>query len=230
MSKKIAIFTLTKDRLEYTQRTFKTLWATIPKEMDHVVVDNGSTDGTIEWLKGQDRLSLIIHNEQNLGISRASNQAVNAIMDRNGYDYIIKVDNDCDFIDTAWLPTLLEIQAKKQCIISPFVQGLNQNSGGAPRLSFEMIAGHRVGWTGFLGGICTMIPARAFRKFRWQENRPYIWGAMSELTSYCKAMFPCGYAEDVFVEHMDGTLGQEMKYPEYFKLREVELVERPTLL
>jgi len=47
---KIAIYTLTRDRLQYTQDCFSSLWQNAGMPFDHYIVDNGSEDGTVEWL------------------------------------------------------------------------------------------------------------------------------------------------------------------------------------
>ena len=49
---KVAIFSLTYDRLEYTKECFDSMYKTAGYPIDvHVIVDNGSKDGTIEWVK-----------------------------------------------------------------------------------------------------------------------------------------------------------------------------------
>ena len=48
---KIAVYTLTRDRIEYTKECFAMLESKAGIEYDHYIVDNGSQDGTVEWLK-----------------------------------------------------------------------------------------------------------------------------------------------------------------------------------
>lgn len=217
----IAIFTLTKDRLHYTKRTLLGLKKTAKGEFDHFIVDNGSRDGTAQFLTNNPAFKHVILNRKNLGISKASNQALDVITYMGGYEYIIKVDNDCDFIDPNWLDGLLDVELEKPGIYSPYVGGLRENKGGAPRIGLENIANHPVGITRVLGGICTIAPAYLFKTFRFTEKgKPYIWGAMAELCE--KSGLPCGYVEDVSVEHMDTTDGQEAKYPKYFIKRKEE--------
>lgn len=225
MAAEIAVYTLTYDRLEYTKRTFRGLQETVGVPFDHYVVDNGSLDGTQLWLPRQN-LACVIHNHRNLGISRASNEALDAI--RNSgipYRYILKVDNDCEFVHSGWLQVLLDVLAEKPAILSPFVEGLRENKDGCPRIKTESIAGHQVGWTNSLGGICVIAPAEAYRSFRFAEDKPYIWGAMGELCA--KSGLPCGYVEDVSVRHMDTTTGQEAAYPDYFIRRRRERTAYP---
>lgn len=46
----IAVYTLTRDRIEYTQRSFAALRENAGCEFVHVIVDNGSEDGTVDWI------------------------------------------------------------------------------------------------------------------------------------------------------------------------------------
>lgn len=49
---KVAVFSLTYDRLAYTKECFDSMYKTAGYPIDvHVIVDNGSKDGTIEWVK-----------------------------------------------------------------------------------------------------------------------------------------------------------------------------------
>lgn len=225
---KIAVFSLTMNRLDYTKRMLLTLKKTAQGLYDHYIVDNGSTDGTVEFLTGNPAFKDVVFNKENLGISRASNQALNSIMAHGKYKYIIKVDNDCEFIDPDWLKVLLKVAKVRNMILSPFVEGLRENKGGAPRTSTSTIAGHPVGLTRTLGGICTLAPAHLFKTFRFTEQgKPYIWGAIKELID--KSGLPCGYVEDVKVKHMDTTSGQEAKYQDYFRKRNRERVAFPPL-
>jgi GT2 family glycosyltransferase len=96
----VAVFSLTYDRLEYTKKSFASLVKTAGYKFDHYVVDNGSTDGTQEWLMEQykkKKLKQIKLNKSNEGISKASNDAIVMIKNHTNkpYDCIVKWDNDC---------------------------------------------------------------------------------------------------------------------------------------
>jgi len=92
---KVAIYTLCRDRLAYSKRCFRSLWQNAGYPVDHYVIDNGSTDGTVEWLySNAKRFKKIVLEPDNTGISYASNMALDII--GNGYDLIVKMDNDCE--------------------------------------------------------------------------------------------------------------------------------------
>ena len=76
---KIALFTLTKDRLEYTKQTFKSLNEKTDLTFDHFVIDQASKDKTVEWLKkftyNQGKV-YVYPLAMNIGINRGVNFAI----------------------------------------------------------------------------------------------------------------------------------------------------------
>lgn len=230
---KVAIFTLTYDRLDYTKKTFETMAALAGYDYDHYVVDNGSTDGTVEWLKEQD-IHAVIFNEKNVGISKASNQALEAI--GKDYDIIIKVDNDCAFLTENWLKRIVDIfRCTGKGVMSPYVGGLMENPGGVPRkridnpeqTPFGHIGDEFIGFVPHLGGICIAAPAAAYEGFRWKDNDFYHGIQDLEFSQNClRKGLLLFYLENVKVEHQDSTSGQEERFPDYFERRKKEKITK----
>jgi len=232
---KVAIFTLTKDRLEYTQRMLRSLERFTHIPYDHFVIDNGSTDGTVEFLKSRPgRIVDTIFNQENKGLSIGWNQALDMIGD--DYDFIIKIDNDCEILTDDWLEPILEIMKAfdNKIVMSPYVEGLREHKGGVPRYARKIINGHRIGLTKHLGGIALVAPAEAYGGFRFDEKLPLKGNQdVTFSASINRLGYLLGYVEDLRVVHMDTTDGQHKKYPNYFKHREVEMArvygEQPIL-
>jgi glycosyltransferase involved in cell wall biosynthesis len=236
---KVAIFTLTKDRLEYTKKTFESMDETAGYPYDHFVVDNGSTDGTIEYLQKYSP-KLLIRNPKNYGISKASNQALDSI--GTHYDIIVKVDNDCEFLTENWLKDMVDIfRRNRKFILSPYVEGLRDNPGGTPRLEYGYVKPeeqeHYLGITYHIGGICCGAHKSAYIDFDEETNsfKPWRWNEKGflhgnqdvEFSNHCRDMaIQPAYMESHRVEHIDGTQGQEDKLKDYFKLRKKEKTTR----
>lgn len=223
---RVAVFTLTYDRIEYTQSCFEQMRKTAGYDYDHYVIDNGSTDGTFEYLDKSETSGEIkqVHAyTDNQGISRGSNQAIETILSKE-YDIIIKVDNDCHFENKGWLEAMINVwKSNHRIALSCYVQGLKDNPGGAPRYYRGRIAGETIGMTHHLGGICHFVDAKAYKNFRWDEDS-YLHGMQDvEFSQYLeKNGYQMGYLENWFCTHIDGTDGQHKKYPEYFERRKLE--------
>lgn len=224
---KVAIFSLTYDRLEYTKACFESLYKTAGYEFDHYVVDNGSKDGTQSWLmsgglKAFGGSSSFHLNSDNQGISRASNKALEMI--GNGYQIIMKIDNDCFFKTNNWLKKMVEIwEVNRKLALSCYVEGLRDNPGGSQRFEYGTICGEFVGITKHLGGICHFVDASGYENFRWDEGSTLHGVQDLELSHHlAKNGFGMAYLENYMCEHMDGTDGQHAKYPEYFERRKEE--------
>ena len=85
-------------------------------------IDNGSTDGTQEYLKQFDHILL----EKNFGIAYALATAVNSL---EGYDYILKLDNDVETVTEDIINRMLDFHSKNgdKYVCSPVDLMLDKN-------------------------------------------------------------------------------------------------------
>jgi GT2 family glycosyltransferase len=91
---------LTWNGFAYTKRCLDTLRSkTEHPEYRVVVVDNGSTDGTLEYLETQDHITLI-RNHSNFGFGRANNIAIRGAP--SDHD-IVLLNNDIEIHQSDWL-------------------------------------------------------------------------------------------------------------------------------
>jgi glycosyltransferase involved in cell wall biosynthesis len=221
---KVAVFSITYDRLAYTKKSFKSLQETAGYAIDHFVVDNGSKDGTVEYLNEKFSKGVIKRiklNETNEGISKASNDAVEMIS-HGRYDIVVKWDNDCIGLTKGWLAKMVEIWKSNHIFaLSCYVQGLVDNPGGAPRIGYGMLKGELIGISKHIGGICHFVDSKVYEGFRWDENS-FLHGVQDmEMSQYLLFHgFSQGYLENYFVSHgPQGTDVQKKDFPEYFQRR-----------
>jgi len=223
---KVAVFSITYDRLDYTKECFDSLYKTAGYPFDHFIIDNGSKDGTQEYLKtlkNPNGLVTLKLNNENMGISIASNQALDMIKN-DGYDIIMKIDNDAFFKNDGWLAKLIEVhKVFPRFALSLYVEGLRDNPGGAARIDYMTVKDELLGYTKHIGGICHFVEAKAYDNFRWDEDS-FLHGVQDmELSQYLdRHGYYMGYLENWFVEHKDGTDGQHKKYKDYFERRVIE--------
>jgi len=73
-----------------------------------VVVDNASTDGSVEMLHELFPRIKIIQNSQNMGFSKANNQGIRFALE-NGAKQVLLLNNDIEIISPIWLDELSRV-------------------------------------------------------------------------------------------------------------------------
>lgn len=222
---KVAVMTKTYERLDYTKRMWESLNKSTKYPFRWFVYDQGSQDGTQDWLMNLiDDNVIPILGRENIGITKADNMLLDCIGDE--FDIIIHVDNDCEFMTYGWLETLIDLWKRNHMLyVSPYPEGLVYNPGGAPRIGYANIAAYPVEVTQHIGGFCAFIDARAYKNFRWTDQFKHgNQDSEASLTFREMGYMPC-YLPIHRVYHMDTTEGQVKKYPEYFERRKKEKTE-----
>ncbi|MFZ5644998.1 MAG: glycosyltransferase family 2 protein [Bacillota bacterium] len=91
------------NKVEYTNECIASLMSTIPADTEVIIVDNGSTDGTGQYLSTLPPNFRVITNDVNMGYSKACNQGASLARGR----YLVFLNND-----TIALPNWLEEMVK----------------------------------------------------------------------------------------------------------------------
>jgi hypothetical protein len=212
---KVAVLTLTRDRLAYTKRAFAALRRNAGCPYDHFVVDQGSEDGTAAWLRDYQPKGLWLLGG-NIGIFRGVNLILETVCTR-GYDVIVKFDNDCEPRTAGVLADVARASYELQAVLSPRITGLNNP---VPLLSVEQHGAWTVERTTMVGGIFSAVPAGFYDG--WHRSLPADtvpgWGGDDSLVC-AKArerQMIIGYLAEHHAAHIDTTRGQWARYPEYF--------------
>ena len=92
---KLLIYIVSYQRKSYTQGTIEALSKVLPQTSEIIVCDNGSTDGTREWLEeNQEKYNLgLLFPDENLRVGGAWTLLTNYFK-QDDYDYILLLDND----------------------------------------------------------------------------------------------------------------------------------------
>lgn len=221
---RVAVLTLTRDRLDYTKHCFGKLRELAGCWFDHYVLDQGSTDGTPEWLvQNAGRFRNLELLQENIGISKGMNRLLDVCRPER-YDAVVKIDNDCELVMFGTLAAAVRaVQTDRLTQVSPRVEGLND--GLSPE-EFVDVNGERVGTLGQIGGLFSAVPGRVYQRFRYDESNPV--GQMDDvqLSEWVRRQGgTVGYLMGWRVNHFETTRGQWARYPEYFERKFAEAGE-----
>jgi GT2 family glycosyltransferase/Flp pilus assembly protein TadD len=101
----VSIVILTFNQLKYTRECIESLMRHTPEPHEIIFVDNGSTDGTVKWLRAlvqEHQNCKLIENPKNLGFSKGCNQGIRA----SAGEYILLLNNDV-ILAAGWLSGML---------------------------------------------------------------------------------------------------------------------------
>lgn len=211
----IAVISLTRDRLLYSQTCFASLRENAGCSFDHYVLDQGSTDGSREWLLEEfktDRIAKLMLLPENIGINRG----VNAVLDEldGDYDVVVKIDNDCEITQPFTLADVAQLVDDGYAILSPRILGLNNPP--QPFDEFE-INGQRIQQLTHVGGIFLAAPGWIYNTFRHREDAALYGSDDGDVCVWFRRNGGrVGYVKAITANHYETTSGQHARYPEYF--------------
>ncbi len=106
------IVVLTWNRLKLTRSTLKSFLRLNGSDHEFLFVDNGSTDGTIRWLKKHNYE--VMELKKNFGVFRATRKAW-MLAHKRKYDYILNLQNDFPSINPIpWEDIYLLFETRKK--------------------------------------------------------------------------------------------------------------------
>lgn len=97
-----SIIILTQNSLRYTKECIDNILAYTKNKYELIIVDNASTDGTVQYLKSLENVTLITNNS-NRGFSGGCNQGFH---EANG-EFIVLLNNDT-IVTEGWLSNLIK--------------------------------------------------------------------------------------------------------------------------
>ncbi len=106
----VSIMMVTYNRLELTKQTVENIYKTVNFPFEFIIIDNASTDGTIEYLNelniNKDNV-YIKYNKENKGIAYGRNQSL-VMANKLNTEWYVTIDNDVLFHD-GWLNECIDI-------------------------------------------------------------------------------------------------------------------------
>ncbi|MCR4318397.1 MAG: glycosyltransferase family 2 protein [Planctomycetes bacterium] len=115
MTKKVSIVILSMNQIQFSRLCLANIRRKTEVPYEIVWVDNGSWDGTGEWLAGE-KIDTLIRNKANHGFAGGCNQGMNAAKG----DYILLLNNDI-IVTPGWLEGMLSAleSSEKMGIVGP---------------------------------------------------------------------------------------------------------------
>lgn len=114
MFPKVSIIILNWNGKEDTIECLESLKHITYPNYEILLVDNGSTDGSVECFKERYPETEIIENGENLGFAEGNNVGIRRAMDK-GTEYVLPLNNDT-VVDSHFLEELIEVAEKDQKI------------------------------------------------------------------------------------------------------------------
>lgn len=223
---KVAVLTLTRDRLEYTKHCFATLHKNAGCYFAHFVGDQGSTDETWEWLRdygksGRVGGGWVANFGENIGICRGANRLVRRALIGQP-DVIVRFDNDCEVVTSNTLKACAETALEYDVIVAPHVRKLRQPP---PIIGKAQAGSHTISETAVLGGIFMAIPASLFTDHGWRyDERMPPWTGDEQIVPWWRAQGgTAGYLDGFEVNHYERVAEQADVLPDYQLRKELEL-------
>lgn len=160
----------TRNKLGYLQMSLPQVYRAAGYDADWIVIDDGSSDGSWEWLSGfcfANRRMIAVRNHGAVGISGNKNFGLSRAKTAE-YDWLVFLDDDL-LMSPWWLRRLRMAAAVTgdRTLYSPIV--LNDKT----MLQKIQTLGCQDGWiVDGLGGACCMVPKAAF-DIPWDERPVY---------------------------------------------------------
>lgn len=125
MKPKVSIIVLNWNGKEDTIECFESLKHITYPNYEILLVDNGSTDDSIEFFREYYKNTIIISNGKNLGFAEGNNVAIRKAINK-GTDYVLLLNNDT-VVDPSFLDELIDVAEsdKKIGIVGPTIYNYN---------------------------------------------------------------------------------------------------------
>jgi GT2 family glycosyltransferase len=193
------------NQLAYTKQCLEAIHKSTLIPFELIIIDNSSSDGTAEFLKGVN--ASVITNETNQGCAIAWNQGIKI---SRGL-YVVILNNDV-LVTPGWLDALIQfIEGTGHGIVSPSVREGNMNYDLLNySKSFTEIC--RRAWRPDVSGCCMLIRRSVFDQIGLFDEQFFVGHEDTDFIWRCKsAGFTIGMTGSALVHHFSQTTQNQIK-------------------
>jgi GT2 family glycosyltransferase/2-polyprenyl-3-methyl-5-hydroxy-6-metoxy-1,4-benzoquinol methylase/tetratricopeptide (TPR) repeat protein len=203
-----SIVIVTWNELHVTRQCVESVLFRTDESFELIFVDNGSTDGTPDYLETVPNAT-VIRNSQNRGFAPSVNQGIAA----SSGDQILLLNNDC-VVTTGWLTGLLEalMDRSENGLVGPVsnnVSGPQQipitynDLGGLDGFAWQQRTHRELSLTDRLVGFCLLVKREVIDRIGVLDERFEV--GCFEDDDFCRRANDAGYqaliVRNVFVHH-----------------------------
>jgi GT2 family glycosyltransferase/glycosyltransferase involved in cell wall biosynthesis len=238
-----SIITLTFNGLKYTKELIESIQKNTAENYELIIVDNASSDDTIEYLKELEKNHnnfKIIFNKKNLGFPAGINQGIN----QASGDYLLIVNNDV-VVTKNWLKRMIQVAESNPQIgmvgpISNYVSGVQLDKGAKYKSISEMNSyAKKISKTNKgqilefprVAFLCTLIKKEVTEKLGGLDE--IFTPGNFEDDDYCLRAQLSGFktvvAKDVFIHHHGSKsfkASGEKQYGERLKINKKKFIDK----
>jgi len=102
---KLSVMILNYNGLRWLPACLSSVARTDYSNLDVYLVDNGSTDGSVDYVQNNFSWVRVVHNKKNLGFAEGYNTAI----DKVDAEYIVLLNNDTEVLNQDWVARLVDI-------------------------------------------------------------------------------------------------------------------------
>jgi GT2 family glycosyltransferase len=128
----VGVLVLNQNGAHFLDACFRSLLENTFSSFDICLIDNNSSDDSVEFTRNRYPMVRVIENESNLGFAGAYDRAIRSLC----YEYVVLLNNDT-MVDTRWLEALVRVMERDHriaaCgskIVMMWDKGLIDHAGG----------------------------------------------------------------------------------------------------
>ena len=114
--KKACVVVINWNLRDLLKKCLNSLKKTSYSNLEILVVDNGSEDGSVEMVEREFPDVWLIKNSSNLGFVKAANQGIDFAFKKLKVDYVVVSNNDVEYTQKDWLKKLIKIAESRKSI------------------------------------------------------------------------------------------------------------------